>query len=106
MFVRHRSEDKEYKMQDTDKIRKDPPCLVTGRVHDTYTQTNDSRMNIVLDERVHKPASQYTPSRLIVTQQMIFDFETSTGFLGIGEKMLKAGFWQLSTQERPPGVRA
>ena len=70
-----------------------PPSYQTVRDHDTNRQTSDRSID-VLDNRADNPT--YLPYSLSVTKQMISDFETSTGLLGIGKKMLAAGFWRLS----------
>jgi hypothetical protein len=66
------------------------------RANDTHPQTENG-MNSVLDEWTHKPVSDHVQEHpLTVTNQMISDFEASTGLLGIGKKMLAAGFWRLA----------
>ena len=79
-------------MDNKNDILKDPHCGKTMRVNNT--RQSKTGMYHTLNTGVDK--SIYLPYSLSVTGQMISDFETSTGLLGIGKKMVAAGFWRLS----------
>ena len=69
-----------------------PRPLASPRADDprqTMTGTDQ-----VLDKRADNSTRQNYP--LTVTKQMISDFESYTGFFGLGKKMVAAGFWRLS----------
>ena len=68
-----------------------PRSVQRTRAHDTrQTMTG---MDRILDSWADNSTRLDCP--LTVTEQMISDFERSTGFLGVGKKMVAAGFWRL-----------
>jgi hypothetical protein len=80
----------------TTKIKGAQPCFATEWANDNPPQTAEE-LNNVLDQWVHKPASQAPPRYpLTVNEAIIADFESVTGLFGVGKKMVAAGFWRLS----------